>query len=45
MLGIGGDNSNSSEGTFYENALTLGLPSNDTDLAVFKNVQAAGFGK
>jgi hypothetical protein len=45
MLGIGGDNSNSSEGTFYEGALTMGLPSNDTDLAVFKNVQAAGYGK
>jgi non-reducing end alpha-L-arabinofuranosidase len=45
LLGIGGDNSNSSNGTFYEGALVTGLPSNETDDAVFKNVQAAGFGK
>jgi non-reducing end alpha-L-arabinofuranosidase len=44
-LGIGGDNSNSSFGTFYEGVLTTGLPSNETDTAVFKNVQAAGYGK
>ena len=44
-LGIGGDNSNSSFGTFYEGALTTGRPSNETDEAVFKNVQAAGYGK
>lgn len=45
LLGIGGDNSNSSFGTFYEGALTIGRPSNETDAAVFKNVQAAGYGK
>jgi hypothetical protein len=44
-LGIGGDNSNSSFGTFYEGALTTGRPSNETDEAVFKNVQDAGYGK
>ncbi|MBN1609652.1 MAG: hypothetical protein JW940_23670 [Polyangiaceae bacterium] len=44
-LGIGGDNSNSSFGTFYEGALLTGRPSDETDTAVFKNVQAAGYGK
>lgn len=45
LIGIGGDNSNNSWGTFFEGAITAGLPSNDTDLAVMKNVQAAGYGK
>jgi non-reducing end alpha-L-arabinofuranosidase len=45
LLGIGGDNSNSSNGTFYEGVMTTGLPSNATDDAIFKNVQNAGFGK
>jgi hypothetical protein len=45
VLGVGGDNSNNSAGTFYEGALTNGSPSNDTDLAVMKNLQAAGYGK
>jgi hypothetical protein len=45
MLGIGGDNSNSSFGTFYEGAMTTGRPSDAADTAVFQNVQAAGFGK
>jgi hypothetical protein len=44
-LGIGGDNSNNSWGTFYEGAVTAGAPSNATDLAVLKNIQAAGYGK
>jgi hypothetical protein len=45
LLGVGGDNSNNSDGTFYEGAITVGLPSNDTDLAVLKNVQAVGYTK
>jgi non-reducing end alpha-L-arabinofuranosidase len=45
ILGIGGDNSNSSLGTFFEGALTMGQPSDATDTAVFANVQAAGYGK
>jgi hypothetical protein len=45
VLGVGGDNSNNSWGTFYEGALTNGSPSNATDLAVMQNVQAAGYGK
>ena len=44
-LGIGGDNSNNSYGTFYEGALTNGSPSNDTDLLILKNIQAVGYKK
>jgi non-reducing end alpha-L-arabinofuranosidase len=44
-LGIGGDNSNNSWGTFYEGALTNGSPSNATDLAIMQNIQAANYGK
>jgi hypothetical protein len=44
-LGIGGDNSNNSYGTFYEGAMTNGSPANATDLAVMQNLQAAGYGK
>ena len=45
VLGVGGDNSNNSAGTFFEGAVTNGSPSNATDLAVMKNIQAAGYGK
>jgi hypothetical protein len=45
ILGIGGDNSNSSQGTFFEGAVTTGRPSDETDSAVFANVKAAGYGK
>jgi hypothetical protein len=45
ILGIGGDNSNSSYGTYFEGALTTGRPSDETDAAVLKNVQDAGYGK
>jgi hypothetical protein len=45
VLGVGGDNSNNSWGTFYEGAITSGYPSDATDLAVFKNVQAVGYTK
>jgi hypothetical protein len=45
VLGVGGDNSNNSWGTFYEGAITVGAPSDATDLAVFKNVQAAKYGQ
>jgi hypothetical protein len=45
ILGIGGDNSNSSQGTFFEGAITAGRPSNETDEAVYANVQAAGYGQ
>jgi hypothetical protein len=45
ILGISEDNSNSSEGTFYEGAITSGRPSDATDVAVFANVQAAKYGR
>jgi hypothetical protein len=45
ILGIGGDNSNSSLGTFFEGAITSGRPSDTTDASVLANVQAAGYGK
>jgi hypothetical protein len=45
VLGLGGDNSNNSWGTFYEGAVTVGSPSNDTDLLIMKNIQAAKYGK
>jgi hypothetical protein len=44
-LGVGGDNSNNSWGTFYEGALTNGAPSNATDLLIMKNIQAVGYAK
>lgn len=45
ILGIGGDNSNSSQGTFFEGVITAGRPSNQLDEAVYRNVQAAGYGQ
>ena len=44
LLGIGGDNSNSSTGTFYEGAFTAGRPSDATDSLIFKNIQDAKYG-
>lgn len=45
VLGNGGDNSNGSQGTFYEGAMTAAgtFPSNDTDQRVQNNVVAAGY--
>jgi hypothetical protein len=45
ILGIGGDNSNWSTGTFFEGAITAGRPSDATDAAVLANVQAAKYGQ
>ena len=45
LLGIGGDNSNWSWGTFFEGVITAGRPSDGTDAAVLANVQAAGYGR
>lgn len=45
LLGTGGDNSNSSWGTFYEGAITAGQPSDTTDQAILENVMAVGYGK
>lgn len=45
VLGVGGDNSNNSFGTFYEGAITQGYPMDATEDAVFQNVKAIGYGK
>lgn len=45
VLGIGGDNSNSSDGTFLEGAITAGRPTDATDQAVLQNVQALRYGQ
>ena len=45
VLGVGGDNSNISWGTFYEGAIVAGYPTTAIDDAVLKNVRDAGYGK
>ncbi len=44
ILGIGGDNSKSCDGTWYEGALTNGWPTDTTEDSVQANIRAAGFG-
>ena len=44
-LGIGGDNSNNSYGTFYEGAIVSGYPTTATDLAVLNSIKAVGYTK
>ncbi len=46
LLGNGGDNSNSSQGTFYEGAVTAAgtFPTDATDQLVQANIVAAGYG-
>jgi len=44
ILGVGGDNSNASAGTFFEGAMTAGFPSAASDDAVQANIVAAGYG-
>jgi hypothetical protein len=43
ILGIGGDNSNGAQGTFYEGVMTYGYPSDATDNLVQANIVAAGY--
>ena len=45
VLGVGGDNSNNSYGTFYEGAIVAGYPTDATDLAVFNNIKAVGYSR
>jgi hypothetical protein len=45
ILGIGGDNSNSAIGTFYEGVMTSGTPADDTEDAVQTNIVAVGYGR
>ncbi len=41
ILGIGGDNSVSAQGTFYEGVMTSGYPSDATENSVQANIVAA----
>ncbi|KAJ9132140.1 Alpha-L-arabinofuranosidase B domain protein [Coniochaeta hoffmannii] len=43
ILGIGGDNSVSGQGTFYEGVMTSGFPSDATENAVQANIVAAKY--
>ena len=45
VLGVGGDNSNNSMGTFYEGAIVAGYPTNDIELSVMNNIKAVGYTK
>jgi len=44
ILGIGGDNSCSAIGNFFEGAMTSGYPSDSTENSVQSNIVAAGYG-
>lgn len=43
ILGIGGDNSNGAQGTFYEGVVTSGYPSDATENKVQQNIVAANY--
>jgi len=43
ILGTGGDNSNWGEGSFFEGAMTAGVPSSATMVAVQANIVLAGY--
>lgn len=45
VLGVGGDNSSTARGNFYEGILTTGYATTTTDDAVQQNIVAAGYGK
>ena len=45
VLGVGGDNSSTARGNFFEGVLTAGYSSNGTDDAVQANIVAAGYGR
>ncbi len=44
LLGNGGDNSNGSQGTFYEGVMTSGFPADSVDQLVQANIRAAKYG-
>ncbi len=44
ILGIGGDNSNTAIGSFYEGVMTSGLPSDAAENAVQANIVSVGYG-
>jgi hypothetical protein len=43
ILGVGGDNSNASAGSFYEGVMTSGYPSDATENSVQANIVAAAY--
>jgi hypothetical protein len=43
ILGIGGDNGNFAVGSFFEGAMTTGVPSNATMVAVQANIVSVGY--
>ena len=45
ILGTGGDGSNGGTGTWFEGAMTVGVPPDSADDAVQANIVAAGYGK
>jgi hypothetical protein len=45
VLGVGGDNSHTGEGTFFEGCMTSGVPTDAADNAVQANIAAAGYGR
>jgi hypothetical protein len=45
ILGTGGDGSDGNDGTFWEGAMTAGVPADAVDDAVQANIAAAGYGK
>ena len=45
ILGVGGDNSHTGEGTFFEGCMTSGVPTDAVDDAVQANIIAAGYGR
>src|SRR5947207_2813433 len=44
ILGIGGDNSNSAVGSFFEGVMVSGTPSDSTENAVQANITSVGYG-
>ena len=44
ILGIGGDNSHASAGSFFEGAMTAGFPTDSADNAIQSNILAVGYG-
>jgi hypothetical protein len=45
ILGIGGDDSHSGVGTFFEGAVVNGISSDATDALLAKDIESAGYGK
>jgi non-reducing end alpha-L-arabinofuranosidase len=43
VIGVGGDNSNNSWGTFYEGAVVAGFPSDEAEHAVMENLKSVGY--